>query len=278
MVQPNPAPMGPCDAWDPIWCCDLTSAMIAVTGMAVQAATEILYNLSGQRFGTCSITLRPCRQNCNDAAWWGSYGWGGAPWGGSGGWGGMWPLPALIGGQWFNLTCGVCSGTCSCTVVSEAWLPSPVHSITAVKLDGVTLTAGTDYRVDDFRKLVRLGGESWPFCQDMNADDTQDNTWSVTAVIGQEVPTIGRWAVGELACEIIAGCLGLACAIPKNATSITRQGLTIDFPTFSELLQNGSLGLRWCDIFVATYNPQRLKAVPLVFDVDGERFRRTGTA
>lgn len=276
MVQPDTAPMGPCESWDPLWCCNLTSSMVAITGSAVAAATEVLYNLTGQRFGTCTITLRPCRQNCNDAGWWGAFGSGGMPWG-WGGFGGMWPLPALIGGQWFNLTCGLCTGSCSCTELSEAWLPGPVKSISTVKLNGVTLTAGTDYRLDDFRKLVRLGGHSWPACQDMTLADDHDNTWSVTAVLGQDVPTIGQWAVGELACEIIKGCLGEACAIPKNATSVSRQGVTIDFPTFAELLQNGSLGLRWCDIFVATYNPRRLAAAPLVFDVDGERFRRVGT-
>ena len=45
------------------------------------------------------------------------------------------------------------------------------------------------------------------------------------------------------------------------------------------MLREGFLGFKWVDTFIATYNPQRLKAVPLVFDVDApERFRRTGTS
>lgn len=269
------ATRGPCSTWDPIWCCPLTSESPMTTGVAAQIATEILYNLSGQIFDQCEFTIRPCRRECNDGAWWGGLGGWGASWA----WGGwnFWPMPALIGGNWFNLTCGGCAGSCSCTELSEALLPSPVASITQVKLDGVVLVNGTDYRVDDFRKLVRLGGESWPVCQDMTLADTEDNTWSVTLVVGEAVPMLGRLAVAELACELRAFCNGDECAIPFSARSISRQGITIDLPTVEEQLRRGLLGLRWCDQFVATYNPRRLMAVPLVFDVDGENFRRAGT-
>src|SRR5688572_26213399 len=149
------------------------------TGQAVQIATEILYNLSAQQFGVCEFTIRPCRESCNDSAWWGASGYLG--WGG---WlGGMYPQPALIGGNWYNLRCGSCSGSCSCTPLSIALLPSPVNQILEVKVDGVILTPGTDYRVDNFRELVRLGGQFWPECQDMTLADDQPNTWSVTLAI-----------------------------------------------------------------------------------------------
>jgi hypothetical protein len=273
MTSPTPT-RGPCLAWDPIWCCDLTSdGAAALTGTAVMAATEILYNRSAQQFGLCEFTVRPCRANCNDFAGWAG-GWG---LGGGGFWSGgfsSWPQPALIGGNWYNLTCGSCSGTCSCTPISEAYLPSPVASITQVKLNGEVLAA-SGYRVDDYRKLVRLGGFTWPECQDLTLADTEDNTWSVTLQVGQEVPTIGRMAVGELACMIMSSCLGEACAIPFNATSVTRQGLTIDFPTIYDLLDRKLLGLWACDLFVSTYNPRGLTTRPQVYDVDGEINRRT---
>lgn len=265
------ATRGPCSPWNPIWCCDLTSASPITTGQALQAATEILYNLSAQQFGICEFTIRPCRRVCYADSWW-SYG----SWFGWGSWiGGTWPWPALIGGNWYNLTCGACSDTCSCTPISEAFLPGPVSSIVNVKLNGATLPA-SGYRVDDFRKLVRLGGLSWPECQDMTLADDQPNTWSVTLNIGQEVPTIGSLAVGELACEIRRSCVE-QCGIPRTASSITRQGVTIDLVTISELLRNGLLGLRWADVFVSTYNPRRLLSRPQVYDVDSEYFRRTNT-
>lgn len=271
MTTPTPT-RGPCSPWDPIWCCDLSVAgSAAVSGSALEAATEILYNLSGQIFDVCEFTVRPCRHECVDAGFWGGGMSGYGPWWE---WGSYWPRPALIAGSWYNLTCGGCTGVCSCTRISEAWLPSPVSSVVSVKLDGQTLPA-SGYRVDDYRKLVRLGGLDWPICQDLTLADTEVGTWSVTVRVGETVPVIGQWAVGELACEIIKSCTGQACAIPRNATSVTRQGITIDFPTFSELLTHGLLGLRWTDMFISTYNPNRLKAPPLVFDVDGETNRRT---
>lgn len=262
------ATRGPCAAWDATFCCTMPTGSEAISGAALMAATEVLYNLSAQQFGLCELTVRPCRHDCYgnswpfDSTWWQ--------------WGGMWPRPVLFDGAWFNITCGSCAGTCSCGPIEEAWLPGPVNTIVQVMLNGSPMPTGS-YRVDDFRKLVRTDGLRWPVCQDLTAADTEDNTWSVTFLIGQDVPAIGKLAVGELACEIINGCLGGTCAFPKNAVSVSRQGITIDFPTFSELLERGLLGLRWTDMFIATYNPNRLKAVPLVFDVDGMRFRRTGT-
>lgn len=274
MTTPTPT-RGPCSPWDAIFCCDLTAANIPISGTAVQAATEILYNLSGQIFDICEFTVRPCRKDCGDS-WWGSGFEGVASYAGGAWWewGGYWPRPFNFNGAWFNLICGGCGGSCSCSPLSEAWLPSPVSSIVSVKLDGQTLPA-SGYRVDDYRKLVRLGGLSWPICQDMSLDDSQPNTWSVTVRVGETVPIIGRYAVGELACEIMNSCLGLACALPRNATSITRQGITIDFPLFADLLKNGLLGLKWTDMFISAYNPDRLRAAPMVFDVDGESNRRT---
>jgi len=265
------ATQGPCAAWDPIWCCTLTGESLAVTGSAVQAATEVLYHLSGQRFGLCELTVRPCRHECAPGGGWPGFGnwWE---------WGGLYPQPLLFDGAWSNLTCGTCMQRCLCVEVCEAWLPGPINTITQVKLNGTILVSGSDYRVDDFRKLVRLGGACWPVCQDMTLADTQDNTWSVSFMFGEAVPVVGRYAVSELACEIARSCTGQACALPANATQISRQGITIDFPTFAELLASGSLGLRWSDVFIATYNPSRLRAAPRVFDVDGgPGFRRVGT-
>lgn len=265
----------PCSPWDSVWCCDVIPGSSApiTTGFALQVASDILYQLSGQQFGLCTLTVRPCRASCNGdsgpfggGAWW--------EWGAYGAGAGLWPVPWLYNGVWMNLTCGACTGTCSCVPISEAILPSPVNSIQQVKVDGVVLTPGTDYEVHDFRKLVRRGGQTWPICQDFTKDDTEVGTWSVTFTVGQEVPPLGKLAVGELACEIMKACSGEACAIPKNVTQVSRQGITFDFPTFTDLLERGLLGLRWTDTFIATYNPNRLRAVPMVYDVDGESFRR----
>jgi hypothetical protein len=271
VTTPTPT-RGPCTTWDPIWCMDLTAETIPLTGTALAFATEILYNLSAQQFDECTFTVRPCRQDCSDGAWGAGFGaFNGMWWE----WGGLYPRPALFDGAWYNLTCGSCSGSCSCTPLSRAWLPSPVASIASVKLDGATMPASA-YRVDDYRYLTRLDGGMWPPCQDLTLPDTADNTWSVTLTVGQAVPTAGRYAVGELAAEIIKSCLGEVCALPRNAVTVTRQGVTIDSVSIYQFLEKGLLGLSFVDMFVTAYNPRRLLSRPQVYDVDGpQRFMRT---
>ena len=267
------APTGtvPCEPWDPIICAALPAgASAAVTGYALEAASEVLWALSGRQFGLCSITLRPCRKTCDGTPWFGGI----DNWWDAGGGG---PRPLLYQGAWFNITCGACPGSCSCTTIEETVLPGPVHSITEVKLNGTVMVTGT-YRVDNHRLLVRTDGGTWPICQDMAAADTEDNTWSVTALYGQEVPASGRFAVGELMAEFAKACVGAACALPTSVSQIARQGVTIDFSQLADLLKEGLTGLQFSDRFISAFNPQRLQSAPQVYDVDGPMFRRPNTS
>jgi hypothetical protein len=265
------APTGvvPCEPWDPIICVPLPAgASATVTGAALEAATEILWARSGRQFGTCEITLRPCRRTCDgDWPWfdnWWDVGGGG-------------PRPLLYQGAWFNIVCGGCPNGCSCSVVEETVLPAPVHSVTEVKLNGSVMVTGS-YRVDNHRLLVRTDGGVWPICQDMAAPDTADNTWSVRTLYGNEVPASGRFAVGELMAEIAKACVGAACAIPGNATQVSRQGVTIDMAKIADLLEKGLLGLPMSDRFITTFNPKRLLSKPRVYDVDAPFVRRPNTS
>lgn len=266
----SPTGTVPCEPWDPIVCVAMPAgASAAVTGYAVQAASEVLWALSGRQFGLCEITLRPCRKTCDGGTWPGFDNWWDAAGGG--------PRPLLFDGAWFNITCGSCPGSCSCTALEETVLPGPVNSIVSVTLNGTVMATGS-YRVDNHRLLVRTDGGTWPVCQDMAAPDTADNTWSVTALYGQEVPASGRFAVGELAAEFAKACIGAACALPSSVSQIARQGVTIDFSVFADLLKEGLTGLRFADMFISTFNPQHLSAPPQVYDVDGPTFRRPNTS
>jgi hypothetical protein len=273
MTTPVTAASGPCGPWDPIFCTTFQLGTSPVlTGSALMAATEILYMLSGQQFDLCQFTVRPCRDDCGQSwlsggNWWE---WGGVGFGG-------WPTPLLYNGNWYNLTCGNCIGSCSCTAIERTILPSPVANIVSVKLNGQTMPASA-YRVDNFRELLRIDGGSWPLCQDMNAPDTANNTWSVTLTVGQPPPVAGQWAVGELTIDIVNACTGAECKTPRRATQITRQGVTVDYGQLTDLLMHGMTGLSWCDTFIAAYNPHRLDAPPMVYDVDRQLYRRAGTA
>lgn len=264
---------GPCQSWTPRWICDVSCESPSVTADAVAAATEVVWALSGRQFGLCDVTLRPCRQSCATFPWPGSGlstgGW--SEWPGNG-----WLGVALSGGQWFNVVCGRCTAGCSCAAVSEIILPAPVKRVVQVKIDGVAMPTGS-YRLDDARRLVRTDGEEWPECNDLNLADTEVGTWSVTAEYGQDVPALGEWAIGELACQLIRARNGEDCLLPANVTQLIRQGVTIQMPNAIELLRAGMTGLYTVNLFITTFNPNRLTRRSGVYRVDGDRARRVGT-
>lgn len=263
---------GPCADWPVRWICDVSTVSPDITGSAVRVATEVLWALTGRQFGLCQVTLRPCRRECGDDYWNPYFTQFGVVGIGSG-----FAQPALIGGQWFNLMCGSCTGnTCSCSSISEVKLPAPVHRIVEVKIDGAPLVTGS-YRVDDNRLLVRTDGDDWPRCNDLNKSDTEVGTWSVTAEYGQLVPEGGAWAVGELACELINAINGEDCRLPRQVTQLARQGVTITFPSLTELFTNRQTGLYLVDLFIATWNPNKLSRRSGVYSVDGALSRRAGT-
>jgi hypothetical protein len=262
-------PIGMCQAWTPVFTCALPTGSEAVSGIAAELATETLYGLSGRQFGLCELTIRPCRRDCFESTF-----------GGAGQWWeyGHYPQPALLRGLWYNLGCGGCAGECSCTVIHETILPGPVHEVTEVKVDGVVLTPDVDYRVDNYRLLVRLGGDMWPLCNDLNRPDTESGTWSVTFNTGQPVPTMGQVAAGIMTAEFSKMLLCESdCALPFNVTSLSRQGVDITLLDPVEIFENRRTGLFIPDLFINTYNPEGLRQRSRVYDIDAPYPRRTNT-
>jgi len=257
---------GPCENWEPLWCGELSTAAVAATGDAVTLATEVLWQLSGQRFGLCEVTLRPCREACADGYgtlndWWAGIGM--SPFLGGG------PRPWWSDGVWYNV-CGGCSGGCSCTSLEQAFLPAPTREVIAVRLDGVVLNP-SQYRVDENRRLVRTDGGLWPMCQDMSRSDDAPGTWSVTITVGEDVPVLARRAMADLAAEFAKDCAGEECQVPYDVTALTRQGLSLGYGNpnaerVDPLVR--MLGLRMVRLFLATYNPQGLQHRGKAYDVD----------
>jgi hypothetical protein len=222
----------------------------------VQVASDLLYAWTNQVFGVCPVEVRPCQQGCSDAGWstyWGrgpgwdptfpSHGYGprgAAPW---------WPV--LIGGQWYNMTCG-CAGSCSCeptgpTVIS---LPGPAQSVEEVWVDGAPLPA-TSYRLDRKRYLIRTDGEPWPTCQNMLADPYNDpGTFLVSYLKGLPVPVGGQIAVGRLACEFAKAASGEECDLPDSMVSLTRQGVAMNFQDLTQSPDRIVTGIRSIDWWV----------------------------
>lgn len=250
---------GPCAGWDaPIWQCDIASFSPTVTGQATAAAAEILYHLTGNRIGLCTLTIRPCRKDCFTgwpfaSSWWQM---------------GIYPRPLFYQGTWYNITCGGCPNGCSCSVISEALLPAPVSSVGQVKVDGVILPTNA-YRVDNWRLLVRTDGGIWPICNDLSKDDSAVGTWSVTVTYGTPLSTLGQMALGELATQFakLLNC-DEDCQFPKPVQQLVRQGVTMNFLDPNEVFANGRVGLYLSDLFITTENPHGLLSTPVAYDVD----------
>lgn len=264
-----------CGHHQPCWprpdtsCC--TDLQIGDTTTPERAATiermlhvsvETLWRLSGKQYGLCPVTVRPCRDKCNDApvlrvAW-----------------GAGQLQPYLLEGQWYNDPCRKCTTACSCVELSEVTLPGPVESVVEVTIDGQVLGPG-NYRVDDHRKLVGQG-IAWPTCQDLSKPLGEVGTFGVTYKRGLPVPAGGLWAAGLLACELIKACSASAeCALPANAQRIAREGVTLDL---APVLVNGAgfrTGIPEADLWLSSVNPYKVTGPSRVYSPDRVRPRTT---
>lgn len=206
----------------------------------IDAASEVLFVRSGRQFGTRSVTVRPWLE-CHRS-------WGAARH--SGGHSPAAP-PFTYSPDRRHLTLGI----------------GPLVDVTLVQVDGVTLTEGTDWEVQEATWLVRLPdgttARSWPSSQRLDLPATEDGTFAVTALVGTPVPQSGVSAAAELACKL--STFFDPCADPGNTTAKNRQGTSYELVSFAEALVNGSVGgLPQVDLFLGTFNPNRLPAPPRV--------------
>jgi hypothetical protein len=227
---------------------------------ATMLASATLHRLTGYRVGGCPITVRPCKKGCAVATI--------PPYMD----GTRWMVPYINSqGMWIN-SCG-CTTDCSCTEVCEILLPEPVGEVYEVSLNGAIVDAG-DYRVDGTNRLVWVGDGTcpWPTCQDMNADLTEDNTFSVTYLNSFPPDGLAAYAAGVLANEYAKACTGGKCRLPSNVTAVTRQGVSFEIAAGS--FPDGVTGIREVDAFLAIWNPGNIRRAT-VWSPDVGQFRVT---
>lgn len=250
------APAAPCN-WDVIECgCDLSltlgesgAELDQSTQYAIEVATFVLWALSGRQFGTCELSFRPCRQDCQSGLEDGAWG------------------ARLRDGNWINLPCRSCAGACACTEVCEVRIPAtPANSVTEVIMNGVVLDE-TLYRLEDSEWLV-LSAEAgcFPSCQDMSVPLGDAGSWGVRFTQGIEPPTAGKRAAGALACEILKACKNdSSCCLPKRTQSFTRQGISAVMLDPMEFFERNRTGIYEVDLFLIAVNPDgRSRAARIV--------------
>lgn len=263
---------GCCEDWE-TYSLELRTAGAEYGALSVWAAT-------GRRFGACTRTVRPCgEQGCGDGT---SMGWGSGFYWSEGVW-----FPYILDGVWRNwCRCQDCRPS------HQIWLTPPVSGIVEVRFSDGTIIDPATYRVDDHQWLVRQGPNlatepitatdgGWPRHNAYNFPVTgalapNDLTaWEVTYLWGVAVPSVLQRAAGELACEWIKNCLGLACRLPQRVTSIARQGVTISLADVDQLLQNGLTGLTTVDSLIQRFNPSRLPSRMQIASPDLPTIRET---
>jgi len=252
----------PAQCWpvDHDCCSDWGSHPPEIQAQADLLAQQTMRMLTGYTVGGCPVELRPCSRRCMD---------GFIDWSYSAG---IFTPHINALGSWVN-SCPCGPTGCSCTVVEEIVLPGHVGSIESVSIDGATLPP-TAYRVDNGNRLVRLDGERWPACQDMNALPSEEGSFVVRYLPAKAVDRLGAIAAGYLACEFAKACSGdKRCVLPKSVTQVTRQGITMTMTPGA--FPDGLTNIPVVDAYVLTHNPHRLKQGPAIFSLDQPNYRVT---
>ncbi len=230
---------------------------VAVRERAELLAGRVLWTLTGQVFGLCPTKLRPCWQPDMTVSTYGRPGRAGAYWSG------------LLNTADSTGRCS-CSTDCRFVGVDRVALPGPVSSIIEVTINGVVV-APSAYRVQNRRWLRRVDGQWWPQHQDLNLADDAVGAFAITYQRGIAVPAEGQLVAGILAMEFARGLLGRQCSLPTGATSVSRQGISVELADMREWFTNGLTGIEPVDLWIMAVNPYKSKRPAKIISPDMPR-------
>ncbi len=173
----------------------------------------------------------------------------------------------------YDIMCGRFTGTCTSLVRPfidgrcAPWRSSdnkldltrfvrgPITKIVEVVVNGVPIDPQY-YRLENRKRIVAqtgwTGGSSplipWP-PQDTDRPIGADDTWWTEVEHGRAWPEPVILASRRLACEIIAQVNNEECELPDNATSITREGITVNLAA----REDGKVGVGFIDTVIDLY-------------------------
>ncbi len=278
MIPPDPLPAsvpleGPCQPWTDIAAvrarCGLLDTVVDDTALqfGIDLASLVLWGATGRRYGLCKRTVRPCYAGrrvehsfYNPAEY-------------------QHPvLATTLGGV--TLYRAPLVG-CGCSI-PELILDGPVAIVERIVADGVDVplaslkikTAGRNAR----RAVLRVDGESWPCCNDLNEDPTVANpgsscpAWQVTYWQGRAVPALAQEMAGILAEQFGRARCEADCDnnMVAGLTRVSRRGVTKEYNQDLIKDPNGAMrtGIDLVDSWLRTVNPNKLKRRPRIVRAD----------
>lgn len=205
--------------------CQADAAAPGATGL-VDRAVDWVNTITGRQFnGVCTLHVRP---------------------------------PTRCGG----CTRPSCAGGCGMQEPLDLtrMIPGPIRSIVELEVAGTVLTDGVDYTLDANRWLYPMHGGAlsprWPR-QDMNRVDGDIHTWSFTAEYGMTPPLSLLDATKDLACQLLKQANGKKCDLPDQVTSVSSDGLTLQF----EVPKDGRVGIPRIDTIIDLFRPTRRSGI-----------------
>lgn len=249
----DPPATGCCTTWDE----DYTDAQ-RTTGAVL--AASFMWAATLRQFGQCEVTVEACAGR-PAAPTYEAYPVG---YGRHAGWG-----PYMVEGQWFN---GPAGASWCCDTVCELRLPGPINGTAAileVSTGGVVLEEG-DYRVYDGVKLARTDGQCWPSC----CNGGSAGAVTVNYMLGLPVPADVQIGLDILACEFAAACAKQKCRLPRQVSTMTQMGTTVDFSSLpGPGMPTMATGIYEIDEVIRTYNPYGLASRPKLYNPNRPRVR-----
>lgn len=146
---------------------------------------------------------------------------------------------------------------------------SPVYDVTEVRVDGEAVP-DDEWYFDAAKGMLWADGSRWPTRDARNLPDTEPGTFAVDVLTGSEPDGWAMWVATQLACELVRSCAGDAeCRIPRNATQISSQGITIQLS--DEEIQHF---LPEVSSWVSAVNPRKATIPAAIFSPEVSRAKR----
>lgn len=140
----------------------------------------------------------------------------------------------------------------------------PVQSIVRVT-DGNGDLADTDYYLVNDAYLVRPNRGTWDF----------ETGVEVEYNYGVAPPAMGRQAAIALGNQMLLAYMGSdSCTLPDRVTSVSRQGVSLTILDPQDFLKEGRTGIYEVDLFLSVSNPTGARKRAKVFSPDKPRGER----